>query len=139
MQFYYGEQNIFRALDEAEFWKHQESEHTTVIQLVTPDLEQQYRVRLDYFREEFHKAHGELVKYVQSVTRSKGIVSRELKVQMLALIKQCLKQSKEFVEFLEELLQNSDAVRLNQSSQTVIHHIVRESQYFIGIDQLILS
>ena len=29
MQFYYGHQMPLRVLDEAEFWKHQEEEHTT--------------------------------------------------------------------------------------------------------------
>ena len=139
MQFYYGEQNILRALDEAEFWKHQETEHTTVIQLVTPHLEPQYILKLEQFGEEFSRMHAELVQYVESMTRSKGMVTREMKMQMLHIIKAGLKQSKEFVAFLEEMLQSSHAVRSNQSSQTVIHHIIRESQYFIGIDQLILS
>lgn len=31
MQFYYGNQMPLRVLDECEFWKHQEEEHTVVI------------------------------------------------------------------------------------------------------------
>lgn len=31
MQFYYGQQMPLRILDEAEFWKNQEEEHTVVI------------------------------------------------------------------------------------------------------------
>jgi hypothetical protein len=36
MQFYYGQQMPLRILDEAEFWKHQEEEHTVVIRELTP-------------------------------------------------------------------------------------------------------
>ena len=39
MQFYYGEQMPLRVLDEAEFWKRQESEHTVVIREAFDDLE----------------------------------------------------------------------------------------------------
>lgn len=42
MQFYYGQQMPLRILDEAEFWKHQEEEHTVVISELVPDLEQPF-------------------------------------------------------------------------------------------------
>jgi hypothetical protein len=31
MQFYYGDRNLLRVLDEIEFWKRQEAGHTVVI------------------------------------------------------------------------------------------------------------
>ena len=139
MQFYYGEQNILRALDEAEFWKHQEAEHAGLIPVVTPDLEPQYVQRLEEFGVELGLMNAEAVKYIESVTRSKGMVSRELKMQMQNVIKRCVEQSMSFSDFMKEMLQNSHAVRSNKPSMTVIHHMIRESQYFIGIDQLILS
>ena len=139
MQFYYGEQNILRALDEAEFWKHQEREHAGLIPAVTPNLEPQYVQRLEQFGIELGDMNAETVKYIASITRSKGMVGRELRLQMLNLIKRCVEQSKNFTEFMTEMLQQSHAVRSNQTSQTVIHHMIRESQYFIGIDQLILN
>ena len=83
--------------------------------------------------------HAEAVKYTESITRAKGNVNHEQMIQMLNFLKQCIEQSRKFSAFLEELLQNSDAVRANQPSQTVIHHQIRESQYYIGIDQLILT
>ena len=139
MQFYYGVQNILRALDESEFWKHQEREHAGLIPIVTPDLERQYVQRLEQLGADLGHMHAETVKYVESVIRSKGMVSRDLKMQMLDVIKQCVEQSKGFVDFMEEMLRNSQAVRSSQPSQTVIHHMIRESQYFIGIGQLILT
>jgi len=137
MQFYYGEQNILRALDEAEFWKHQESEHAGLIPVVTPNLESEYVKGLEEFGVELKNTNTEAVKYIASITRSKGMLSRELKIQMLNFIKRCIEQSKDFIEFMNNMQKNSQAVRSNQSSQMVIHHMIRESQYFIGIDQLI--
>lgn len=42
MQYYYGNQMPLRVLDEAEFWKHQEEEHTIVIRELVRNLEQKY-------------------------------------------------------------------------------------------------
>ena len=42
MQFYYGGQMPLRILDEAEFWKHQEQEHTVVIRELVDNLEEEY-------------------------------------------------------------------------------------------------
>ena len=139
MQFYYGEQNILRAMDEAEFWKLQESEHADLVPLVTPGLEDEYVHRLHQFRIEFSDMQAQAVKYVASLTRSKGMVSRDLKIQMLNFIKECLIQSQSFVDFIGSLLTNSHAVYNNPASQEVIRHMIRESEYFIGIAQLILQ
>ena len=42
MQFYYGSQMPLRVLDECEFWKLQEAEHTVVIRQAVPNLEERY-------------------------------------------------------------------------------------------------
>jgi hypothetical protein len=42
MQFYYDDKMPLRILDEGEFWKHQESEHTDVIRALVKDLEPQF-------------------------------------------------------------------------------------------------
>ena len=137
MRFYYGERNILRALDESEFWKHQEAEHAGLIPVVTPNLEPQYAQRLEQFGIDISHMNAEAVKYISSVTRSKGIVSRDMKMQMLDFIKRCMEQSMNFTACMTEMLENSHAVRTSQPSQTVLHHMIRESQYYIGIAQLI--
>lgn len=139
MQFYYGEKNILRALDEAEFWKHHEAEHTVVIQLVTPDLEPEYVSTLKEFERSFGDAYGDVIKYIQSITRSKGEITKKTEHEILECIKCCILQSERFVKFLDYIMQNSAAVKNNNSAQTVIYHIIRESKYFIGIDRLILE
>ena len=139
MQYYYGAQNILRALDEAQFWKHQEAEHADLIPIVTPDLEPKYVQKLKQFGMELRQMQAETTKYIESINRSKGMVHRKLKMQMLNLVKECVSQSSRFTEFMAELLRDSHAVQASQPSQTVIYHMIRESKYFIGIDQLILT
>jgi len=128
-----------RALEEAEFWKRQEAEHAGLIPEVTPDLEPQYVQRLERFGNELEWMNAEAAKFIESVTRSKGAVGGELKKQMLGLVKRCAEQSGDFIKFMAELLQNSRAVRADKAAQTVIRHMIRESQYFIGIGQLVLT
>jgi len=137
MQYYYGDKNILRALDEAEFWKHQEIEHTSVIQLVTPNLEDKYVSGLNGFGLQFSKMHAELVKYIESAVRSRGELSSGLYNEMAMAVKMSIQLSAEFVDYLNTMLGQSRSVQGNASSQTVINHIIRESQYFIGIDQLL--
>lgn len=138
MQYYYGANNLLRALDEAEFWKYQESEHTKVIQLVTPNLEKEYVDGLNEFKRAFDDTYGNLVKYVESVVRSKGNISEELAKNIKEWIVYSITQSNQFIMYLENMLNESNAVKGSDSSQAVINHIIRESQYFVGIDQLIL-
>ena len=138
MQFYYGAQNILRALDECEFWKHQEAEHAGLIPVVVPGLEAAYTQALEQFGTELALMQSEAVRYIESVTRAKGAVGQGLKSQMIDLVRRCAEQSESFVKLMGEMLQNSRAVRANQAAVSVIRHMVRESQYFIGIVQLIL-
>jgi len=128
-----------RALDETEFWKHQETEHAGLIPLVTPNLETKYVQRLGQLKTELSTMNAEAAKYITSITRSKGAVSRALRSQMINFVKRCVEQSQGFTMLMTDMLQNSGAVSSNPSSQEVIRHMIRESQYYIGIGQLILS
>jgi len=137
MQFLYGDKNVLRALDEADFWKQQEAEHTTVIRLVTPELEPQFVKSLMEFQRSFNMIYGYIKRYIESITRSKGDISDKMKDDILELLDYCKQQSQHFIKLLEEMLANSRVVQKSSSSQTVINHIMRESQYFIGIVDLI--
>jgi len=46
MQFCYGDKNHIRILEEAEFWKRQEAEHTVVIRKIVQDLEEKFTEKL---------------------------------------------------------------------------------------------
>lgn len=139
MQFYYGEKNILRVLDETEFWKRQEGEHTVVIRTIVPDLEPRFARQLEEFETAFRQMEGKTIELMESVIRSKGRLDPELKRNIVLFIKSSIGQSRQFIQFLDLLLAESIPVRENPTAQVVINHIRRESDYFIGISQVILS
>lgn len=70
MQFYYGQQMPLRILDEAEFWKHQEEEHTVVIRELTPDLEQEYVDALKEWEKVLGETRHQVLRFIETVTRT---------------------------------------------------------------------
>ena len=139
MQYYYGTQNILRALDEAEFWKHQEADHAGLIPIVSQGLEVEYVNACKQFALELNAMNAEVVKFIQSINRSNDMLSPELVSQIVYIVQQCIEQSQRFINFMADMLQHSHAISTNQAAQGVLHHMIRESQYFIGIDQLVLN
>lgn len=67
MHYYYGNQMPLRVLDEAEFWKHQEEEHTIVIRELVRNLEQKYVEALQEWENAFSKAHHRVIRYIETV------------------------------------------------------------------------
>lgn len=138
MRFFYGDKNILRVLDEMEFWKRQEAEHTTVIRTVLPKLEEKYVKYLEEFEMRFIQTEGEAIRYMETVIRSGGHISPELNERICCLIEYGIRESECFLKLLDDILTNSKAVKGNAIGRTVINHIRRESEYFIGISQTIL-
>ncbi|NGP45573.1 DUF2935 domain-containing protein [Bacillaceae bacterium SIJ1] len=138
MQYYYGNQMPLRVLDEAEFWKHQEEEHTVVIRELVTDLEEPYVEALEEWEKAFAKTHQRTVRFIETVNRSKGQVSPALYQDIMQLISFCLKQSEQFIRFCRQLLEQSEPIRINPTAKVVMNHIIAESEYFIGVAQTIL-
>lgn len=138
MQFYYGQQMPLRILDEAEFWKHQEEEHTVVIRELVANLEQNYVDALLNWEEELSKTHQKVVRYIESVIRSSYYIPSELYQRVLNLVSFCLKQSLDFIKLCRQIKTESAAVRKNPTAKVVLNHIIRESEYFVGIAQVLL-
>lgn len=138
MQFYYGNQMPLRVLDEAEFWKHQEEEHTVVIRELVVNLEQEYVEALKEWEKEFAKAHHQVIRYIETLNRSGGQVSQELYQDILQLTSFCLEQSEQFIQFCRTIMEESDPIRTNPTAKVVLNHIIVESEYFIGVGQTIL-
>ena len=136
---YYGELLPLKLLDEAAFWKHQEKEHTVVIRQIAPNLEQEYVKALEQWEQEFAKTEGLIVRLREAVIREKGYVDPKTAMEIMELIKFCNEQSKKFIQLLDVILRNSQAIKGNLIAVTVIRHIIRESEYFIGITQAILN
>jgi Domain of unknown function (DUF2935) len=138
MQYYYGSQMPLRILDEAEFWKQQEEEHTVVIRELVGNLEPQYVAALQKWEKEFQITHGRVVRFVETVIRSKGQFPNALYRDLMRLVSHCLEQSQRFIDFCRRLMRESEPIRSNPTAVVVVKHIIRESEYFIGIAQTVL-
>ncbi|PWU70353.1 MULTISPECIES: DUF2935 domain-containing protein [Gracilibacillus] len=138
MQYYYGNQMPLRVLDEAEFWKHQEEEHTVVIRELVKNLEQPYVDALKEWEKAFAQTHQQVVRYIETVNRSAGQVSDALYQDILKLTSFCLEQSQQFINFCRTLMEESKPISTNQTAKVVLNHIIVESEYFIGVAQTIL-
>ena len=138
MDYYYGEDNLMRILNEADFWKHQEAEHTVVIEQIVPDLEPDYLTRLREFKQLFEQTRGQVTQLTETVIRNKGVISNDLSSQIINLIYYSVGESQEFVSLLNEIIRESTAVEGDVIAITVINHIIRESEYYTGIAQTIL-
>jgi hypothetical protein len=138
MQFYYGEQMPLRILDEAEFWKHQEEEHTVVIRELVAGLEEPFVEALKKWEEVVSATHQQVVRYIESVIRSSYYIPAQLYQQVLQLISYCLQQSLDFIKLCQQIKTESAAVSKNSTAKVVLNHIIRESEYFVGIAQALL-
>ena len=139
MRFFYGEKNILRALEEAQFWKHQESEHVDLIMEVVPDLEDEYVDKLEEYKEIFNSTEARIVQYMEAAVNCQYNLSPEMYQDIVNIINLAIRQSQVFVDFLGMLLRDSNAVKNNPAAVTVVNHIRRESEYFIGIVTAFLS
>lgn len=138
MQFYYGQQMPLRILDEAEFWKHQEEEHTVVIRELVTNLEAPYVEALKKWEEVLSATHQQVVRYIESVIRAAYYIPEQLYQQVLQLASYCLQQSLDFIKLCRQIKTESAAVSKNPTAKVVLNHIIRESEYFVGIAQVLL-
>lgn len=138
MQFYYGEMNLLRILDEGEFWKRQEEEHTIVIRQMLPNLEENFVRQLREWEQIFAQTEGTIVKYMETIIRADYYVNPLVQQQILQLIAVIMNQSKDFILLLNRIAAESNAVQNNLTALVLINHIRRESEYFIGIAQTVL-
>lgn len=139
MRLIYGEKNLLRALDETEFWKHQEAEHTSVIRQIVPNLEMEFVNQLEAWELAFSQTQARAVSFIETIIRGGNYISSELKEDILQFLTFALRQSQNWVNFLNFLVANSQAVKANPTAPVVISHIRRESEYFIGILQVIVG
>lgn len=138
MQFYYGEKTALRVLDEAEFWKLQESEHTVVIRELVPNLEPRFIEALKHWEQALSQTQALVRRYIETYIRSGQVLTPMFNQQVLELIQYCLRQSHHFIGLLNELGSESKALSSNPTAIAVLNHIRRESEYFIGVAQTIL-
>jgi hypothetical protein len=138
VQFYYGDKMSLRILDEGEFWKLQEAEHTDVIQALVPNLEPQFVQALKSWEQAFSRTQATFVQYIETVVRSGQHLNPQFYTQVLQLVQFAMQQSQQFISLLNQLGTESHALKQNQTAIVVLNHIRRESEYFIGISQALL-
>ena len=139
MQFYYEEKMPLRILDEGEFWKMQESEHTQVIRALIPNLNPAFVEALKQWELAFTQTQGTFVSYVETVIRYKnGPLPPQLQCEIMVLVRFALEQSEMFIALLNQITQDPAAAS-NPTAITVLNHIRRESEYFIGIARMFVS
>ncbi len=138
MQFYYGGQMPLRILDEAEFWKHQEQEHTVVIRELVDNLEEEYVNALMEWEKALGETHKQVIRFIETVVRSNYQISNDLYQQVMQLVSFSLQQSLEFIKICQLIKTESAVVSANPTAKVVIDHIIRESEYFVGIAQALL-
>lgn len=138
MQYFYGNKMPLRVLDEADFWKHQEAEHTVVIRELVDHLEPEYVDLLKQWEQAFSQTEGLVRRYLETLIRSGYPVTYGFYRQIIQLVCFCLQQSQQFISFLNHLAARSKPIRTNQTAIVVLNHIRLESEYFIGVAQVIV-
>jgi len=133
MLYIYGAKLPARILEEIAFWKLQEKEHTDVIKAIVPGLEEPYVNVLDQWAVVFDHTQKAADALLQYVLRHPGPPSPELIAQVEHLLRVSFEQSREFIRQLEGMKDNSRAVRNVPLAETVLLHIIRESEYFLGV------
>lgn len=139
MEFCYGEKNNVRILEEAGFWKRQESEHTVVIREVIPDLEAEFVAELEEAQRIFSQTEGTIDQYMKRLRQTCFKITPDILEEIICLIEVTLKQSIMFVDFLDTMIKESSVLRGNATAVIVVAHIMRESEYYIGIAKAYLS
>lgn len=133
MEFCYGDKNSVRILEEAQFWKRQEAEHTVVIREIVSNLESMYVSKLEELQRVFSQTEGTITQYMKRLRRTCYEITPELLEDILCLIEITLEQSEMFVNYLDMMTKQSQAVRSNPVNGIVVAHIIRESEYYIVI------
>ncbi|MDT0125620.1 Fe-Mn family superoxide dismutase [Paenibacillus sp. RRE4] len=129
----YGHLLPLRTLEEIRFWKEQEKEHTLIIRTLVPDLEPSYVKLLEEWEAAFansERVANQLIKQLLPATQPPApYIMRSID----QLVQTAKHQSKEFIKQLYIMLEQSAAVRAAPLAQTFILHIIRESEYFLGV------
>lgn len=129
----YGHLLPLRTLEEIRFWKEQEKEHTLIIRTLVPDLEPSYVKLLEEWEAAFansERVANQLIKQLLPATQPPApYIMRSID----QLVQTAKHQSKEFIKQLYIMLEQSAAVRAVPLARTVILHVIRESEYFLGV------
>ncbi|RKD21850.1 hypothetical protein BEP19_14695 [Ammoniphilus oxalaticus] len=137
MLFAYGPYQDLRTLDEMRFWKQQEEEHIDVIKELVKDLEPQFVEALDAWKESFTLVLNRITRDIETYIRMNGKSTPAMHQHVMEMARFSLEQSERFLQFLHQMRTTSKAIKGKPTLLTVIDHIARESEYFIGVLQVL--
>ncbi|WP_434748135.1 Fe-Mn family superoxide dismutase [Paenibacillus amylolyticus] len=129
----YGYLLPLRMLEEIRFWKEQEKEHTLLIRALVPELEPAYVKLLEEWEAAFansERVANQLLKQLLPATQPPAPYMMRCIDQLVSTAQQ---QSREFIQQLYIKLEQSAAVRAVPFAQTIILHLICESEYFLGV------
>ncbi|RCX16215.1 Fe-Mn family superoxide dismutase [Fontibacillus phaseoli] len=134
MLFVYGPYLPVRILEEIRFWKEQEAEHTDVIKAIIPTLEPNFVKLLDEWKQVFSSTQEAADRLLQhGVTSEDAACDPQLIKETERILEASFRQSKEFIRQLYFILDQSAAAKSIPLAKTVLLHIIRESEYFLGV------
>ncbi|MFB9325752.1 Fe-Mn family superoxide dismutase [Paenibacillus aurantiacus] len=133
MLFVYGPYMPLRLLEEIQFWKTQEMEHTVVIREIAPNLEPPYVALLQAWEPVFARTAQMADKLLSSLVPQAADLPPACREQVDALLRVSAEQSKRFIEQLHRMVKESAAISASPVAVTVVHHIIRESDYFLCV------
>lgn len=122
-----------RILEEINFWKIQETEHARLIQSSTPDLEEPFVNLLKEWEQLFTTTSRAAATLLQTTGTTAVRETESLWVENAKhLLQVALEQSDQFSRQLHNLTNHSTAVQNQPLGQSLIGHVISESQYFIN-------
>lgn len=131
----YGTLMPLRVLEEIRFWKMQEREHTIVIRELAPALEAPYVALMQQWEGTFGQTEAAAQQWIETLVRLPPPVSPYINGRIQELMQASIIESKEFIRQLFILMEQSAPIKANPVIKTVVMHIIRESEYFLGVLQ----
>ncbi|MCZ8514142.1 DUF2935 domain-containing protein [Paenibacillus filicis] len=129
----YGSLMPLRLLEEIRFWKMQEKEHTVVIRELAPTLEPGYTALMSQWEGVFARTEAAAQQWIEALVRNPAALSPYVYGQINELLRVSMVQSREWIRHLFDIEAQSAPVQSNPIVKTVIEHIIRESEYFLGV------
>ncbi|MGF7033940.1 Fe-Mn family superoxide dismutase [Paenibacillus mucilaginosus] len=135
MQYAYGALTPLRLLEETRFWKGQEREHTVVIRELAPALEPDYKRLLQEWEVVLARTETSAGRWIEALLRRPAPASPVLRQEVRRFLEASAVQSQAFVRQLHLLMERSRTIRTQPPLRAILLHLIRESEYFLGVLQ----
>lgn len=132
MQLIYGPLMPVRVLEESAYWKQQEKKHTEVIRAIVPQLEPEYVQLLAQWEQVLSQTEDAARGQLRTALQQPDVLQPDQLQQLQELLRASVYQSEQFVQQLDAIKHNSQAVQHTEHAPVVFDHITERSQYFLN-------